>query len=74
MRGPGAEWLRRRELKHRRERSVWLLIRRIIALIVIVWLIHFFATGGPDRWSDYLTRSEHSETNIIITDPKEIER
>jgi len=74
MRGPGTEWLRRRELKHKKERSVWLLIRRILALLIVLWLIHFFATGGPERLFNYLTRSEHSETKVIITNPEDIER
>ncbi len=62
----GEEYKRRRNRRNKDATSIVKLILRIFLLIALIFLIHFFSTGGIDRFFDLITGSNQESSQVII--------
>jgi len=60
------EWLKRRKQRNKDLTSVWKLLFRILLLIVLIFLIRFFATGGISKFWNYILNQNEKPATIII--------
>ncbi len=61
----GDEYKRRRKRRNKQLLSIPKLILRILALILVIFLIKFFSGGGVEKFFDLLTGKGQIETKAI---------